>query len=317
MTIVRPPGVTCTDWIAASPGSRMCHEYAGQGGCNLPSRGVCEEWLKKNPDSPLAKLVPVTALVRGGLQPTPSADPPTSAPAVPPVLPQGALSASAAANDPYNPPPLVLAPPEPPPAKPLSPAARRAKEALEAAQGAGATQAPLPPVLPLDASDGDPLGEALEKRVKTLEALTDEITLATDYGEVHLVREHSPDTKRREITFRDMALLATVCAVFPGARIVQFHDKVAGEVREPVEEPAARPMSPSPSPPRPLLPGCPNCGKSFGPEKGQQEIVWCDGCNTYQNCRGELDSKEMYKGGPITNVTVNGEPVEGADDWMA
>ena len=67
-----PPGIQCTDWVAAAPGSRMCNDYSSPGGCSIPSRGVCEEWLRKNPNSPLAKLVPATALVRQGISSTPA-----------------------------------------------------------------------------------------------------------------------------------------------------------------------------------------------------------------------------------------------------
>lgn len=339
----RPPGILCVDWIPAAPGVKTCHEYAGHGACNLPSRGVCEEWLRKNPNSTLAKLIPQSRLTDGPAMisaataknihwptvtssewPTrkdipallASAPTPTniSSPTSPSTLPQGALSVAAANDDPHNPAPLALVPST---AKPLSKAAQRAKDAMSELMGTGAIIVPLPPTLPTDASAEDPFGEMFEKRLAELEALVEEVILKTDHGDVALVRRRTPAATRRELTFREMALLTTVCAVFPGARIVQFHDKVSGAIYETQAELTVRPVSPEPVPPRPLLPACPKCGASFGVETGQQEIVWCVGCNTYQNCRvpvSELLDRPFESFPPVQDEDLVDGPVE---DWMS
>lgn len=97
----RPPGITCEDYVRGD-GKRCCHYVAG-GGCALPGRGVCTEWLKHNRPTPPLDAARVET-------PAPSARdlvraladnvaPPLTATSAAPVEIQAAGSDAAAATD--------------------------------------------------------------------------------------------------------------------------------------------------------------------------------------------------------------------------
>jgi len=78
--------------------------------------------------------------------------------------------------------------------------------------------------IPLPAQTAPSLARPItEDQIKALEELRIELCVRTDaVGELWLVASYT-GVERNEMTFRDAATVAAMCAVFPGAEVTQFH----------------------------------------------------------------------------------------------
>jgi hypothetical protein len=175
--------VTCPHY-APPPGERLCRHYLPNGACDRPDEFLCVEWLKRN--GPRASV--------GANEPTANDVVASDVDAASPTT--GGFSPRWRALFDHDLP--SLAPP------------RRLARARPAAPAPTATP-PLAPPPALLASAED---------VATLASRYAETQLETDdLGPVWLVAEPT-GSDRLELTYRDAAALAAVCAAFPGARVV-------------------------------------------------------------------------------------------------
>jgi hypothetical protein len=78
--------------------------------------------------------------------------------------------------------------------------------------------------IPLPAQTAPSLARPItEDQIRALEALGIELCVRADaIGELWLVPAYT-GAERNEMTFRDAATIAAMCAVFPGAEVTQFH----------------------------------------------------------------------------------------------
>ncbi|HEU4409111.1 MAG TPA: hypothetical protein VFS43_27890 [Polyangiaceae bacterium] len=194
MPALAPAAVTCPHY-APPPGERQCRHYLLNGACDRPDEFMCVEWLKAN-----GHRAPAGAdgLAANG--------PAASGPAV-----SGVDDAAGA------PPPADRFPPrwlslfdQAPPRLGSSPRLARGRPASPAPPPA----APPPPTAPPPASLASAEDVAtLAERYAATQLETDEL------GPVWIVAEPT-GADRLELTYRDAAALAAVCAAFPGARVV-------------------------------------------------------------------------------------------------
>lgn len=182
---VRPEGITC-EFFSAPEGTKRCSHYVGRGACGLEDEFMCVEWLRVN-GHPSHKSLPIAPEPMA----PPSAEPPIERdlfgnPVKRVELPR---AAKVAADSP--------APPRSTPREPLP------VEAL-----------PTAPLVVRNLSDED---------VAAFEKLGVEVCLSTaSCGEIWLVPAYTDTPGRQEISIRDAATLAALCAAFPGAQIVGF-----------------------------------------------------------------------------------------------
>ncbi len=171
------------------PGTRRCRHYLSGGACDLPDEFMCVEWLRANGH------------------------------AAPPPLPPMAQAAE---------PPPVEAPPRPAPPRvghdlfglPL-PAPTPAPRPVT--QAAPAPARPPTPQRGLTPAEASPPRALTDDDLASFKALGVEVCLQTEAcGEVWLVPEYTDDAARRELSVRDAATLAAICAAFPGARVTRF-----------------------------------------------------------------------------------------------
>lgn len=234
----RPDGVTCMDWEKPSPEGRACLSYRTGGWCTLQPRSLgtsrpglrqlsaCTEYLKKNQPPPVNDSCFV---VYPSANTIARSEAPQGLPDA--KAPPGAQAPPRTAPGSQPPRPGLFGPPR------VGSAARRAQDALARTRPDGGPGADPPaPVVSL-APDDDPAEELLRKRVAELEAMAEEIHLTTDYGPVVLVRARTAagasatnPTGRRELTFRESALLSFALAVLPGSRVTAFRGPLAGEL---------------------------------------------------------------------------------------
>ncbi|HEU4535516.1 MAG TPA: hypothetical protein VFS00_15415 [Polyangiaceae bacterium] len=172
--------VTCPHY-APLPGERRCRHYLPNGACDRPDEFMCVEWLKKKGPS-------ASTEAREGGKNADAATDATDAPRTAGRFSQRWLSLFDHA------PPRLGPPPRPARAGATSPAPPSA--------------AP-PAASPASAEDV----AALAERYAATKLETD------DLGPVWLVAEPT-GSDRLELTYRDAATLAAVCAAFPGARVV-------------------------------------------------------------------------------------------------
>ncbi|HEU4406784.1 MAG TPA: hypothetical protein VFS43_16070 [Polyangiaceae bacterium] len=188
--------VTCPHYDPL-PGARRCRHFLANGACDRPDELMCVEWLKANGPRGSAPL-DVTAGAPGA----PSAD--GNGPPAPSVQ---AAERTPADVEPRGRGLFGQAPP------PSAPRARRLPAARPPAP-APPPPAPPPPALPAPLASADDV-EALAARCREVRLETE------DVGPLWLVAEPS-GSGRPELTFRDAAALAAVCAAFPGARVTRL-----------------------------------------------------------------------------------------------
>lgn len=180
MAASTPPSVTCPHY-APPPGERRCRHYLPNGACDRPDEFLCVEWLKRN--GPVASTD-----AKGNGDDADAAAGTADASRSAGRFPQRWLSLFDHA------PPRVSPPPRSARARPASPA----------------PPAPTPPPASLAGAEDV---VALAERYPTTQLETDGL------GPVWLVAEPT-GSERLELTYRDAAALAAVCAAFPGARVV-------------------------------------------------------------------------------------------------
>jgi hypothetical protein len=183
----KPDGVTC-ELFEAPAGTKRCSHYVGRGACGLEGEFMCVEWLRVN-GHPSHKSLP---LVRES-EPTPA-----------PVEP---LRAEAVERDLFG---NVIK--RPPPLR-------------EAQAGRGSAPPRMPPSAPADERAPPPpvVRTLTDADVAAFEKLGVEVCLETaSCGALWLVPAYTHAPERNEISIRDAATLAALCAAFPGAQILGF-----------------------------------------------------------------------------------------------
>ena len=199
-----PTEITCPRYDAV-PGTKRCKHYLKGGACALPDEFMCVEWLKANGHHvppPLPRLDPVEA--------TPSSEPaPAPAqPSSPPPPPRPDRTERDLFGAPVRPRPAARSAREP---EPTSPERSR----------------PEP-----DPRDVPVVRNLSDEDIASFKALNVEVCLATeDCGQIWLVPEYTGRRDRKEISARDAATLAAVCAAFPGARVTSFEKTRPDEPR--------------------------------------------------------------------------------------
>ncbi len=183
----KPDGVTC-ELFEAPAGTKRCSHYVGRGTCGLEGEFMCVEWLRVN-GHPSHKSLPIAR-----------ASEPMPLPAEPPVE-----------RDLFgNPIKRPTTPPKPRVAAELP----RSPTPLSAAAASPVEEPPSAPLLVRTLTDAD---------VAAFEKLGVEVCLETSScGALWLVPAYTPAPDRNEISIRDAATLAALCAAFPGAQILGF-----------------------------------------------------------------------------------------------
>lgn len=176
--------ITCSKYEPDLDG-RRCRHYGGRGACVLPEEFMCVEWLKAN-GHPVALAVPIPPPITRNFFGDPMLS--DSAP-------------EAAQELPLPPTPRAVAPP---PSPPVQAAPRTAPPPPH--------RAPRTQVL-LTLRDQD---------IASFKALGIEVKLLDEQvGEVWLVPTYT-GKDRAELSIEHAALLAAVCAAFPGASVTSF-----------------------------------------------------------------------------------------------
>ena len=183
----RPDGVTC-ELFEAPAGTKRCSHYVGRGVCGLEDEFMCTEWLRVN-GHPSHKSLPILREVAP--EPLPEEHP---------------VERDLFGNS-------IKRPPRP--AK-----SRGAVEAhpsptpLRASPPPAVEETPTAPLIVRTLSDAD---------VAAFEKLGVEVCLETaSCGQLWLVPAYTHTPGRQEISIRDAATLAALCAAFPGSQIVGF-----------------------------------------------------------------------------------------------
>ncbi|MFI5245928.1 MAG: hypothetical protein ACHQQR_11920 [Gemmatimonadales bacterium] len=182
--------ITCTKYLPIA-GTRRCTHFEPNGACRLPDEFMCTEWLKANGHAPSATTSPTpvsttpstTARRALGAAPPPFALTPAQTPS---ERPHGAPTGAS------------------PTASPLAPLAPRAGP-----QRASPTQRQSPPAAARDINDD----------IASFKARSVEVHVVTDtLGDVVIVPAYT-GADRQELSVEHAAMIAQVCAAFPGARV--------------------------------------------------------------------------------------------------
>ncbi len=183
---VKPEGITC-EFFSAPEGTKRCSHYVGRGVCGLDDEFMCVEWLRVN-GHPSHKSLPI---VRG------------ASPESPPLEPH-------VERDLFG--------------NPVRRTARASAPSSTAGQGS-APPAPSPHPTPIEVPPSAPriVRHLSDDDGAAFEKLGVEVCLSTaSCGEMWLVPAYTDTPGRQEISIRDAATLAALCAAFPGAQIVGF-----------------------------------------------------------------------------------------------
>lgn len=246
----RPEGITCVDYEKdpTDPRGRRCRYYLDGGTCQMPSRFVCEEWQKRfGPTPPTIPTRSQETMRLPLLDPDPLPPPPPP-PALAALVTPAQAAAAAAPLDPVGPDgALRLTPSE---VRRPSAAKERARQAYALAGGEGTAEAVV-----LDPPPGPPIPWLDPLRVAELATTCREVHLLSEaLGDVWLVKDKTA-ADRMELSFDEAALLTTIVATFPGARLVELRKS-----RNPIPQ-----GSDSDVPGMPGVPGTPGTGEAETP----------------------------------------------------
>ncbi|MFI5297495.1 MAG: hypothetical protein ACHREM_05300 [Polyangiales bacterium] len=207
--------ITCPKY-APTPGSRRCEHFEPNGACRLPGEFMCVEWVKAN-----GEHAPAASPARPGLageEPTSASSVTTTALTVAPMAPAAAPQPPAP-----TPPPVAATPASAPPMGRTAALATERPAFALTTPPAPAVRPPPPAALttqrPPTSATTTRAHAPSDADVAAFKDRDLEVLVATDtLGEIAIVPAYT-SADRLELTIAHAALIASVCAAFPGAHV--------------------------------------------------------------------------------------------------